>query len=109
MGLKLDFYNIIKGPVLSNKAYLINKHKDRIMLLVDPNANKPMIKQAVETIFNVKVKRVNTESRKGKARLSRRKVFTGKTKKIAFITLQPGYSLDLFNQTSAITPAENKE
>jgi len=61
----MNAYDIIKRPLLSEKTYATIPEK-RYTFVVDMNANKIEIKQAVEGIFKVKVKRVNTLIVKGK-------------------------------------------
>ena len=61
----MNVYDIIKRPLLSEKTYATIPEK-RYTFVVDMNANKIAIKQAVEEIFKVKVKRVNTLIVKGK-------------------------------------------
>lgn len=58
-------YDIIKKPLLSEKSYATISDK-KYTFIVDLNANKVQIKQAVEEIFKVKVKQVNTLIVKGK-------------------------------------------
>ncbi len=58
-------YDIIKKPLLSEKSYAGISDK-RYTFVVDKDANKIQIKQAVEEIFKVKVKQVNTLTVKGK-------------------------------------------
>lgn len=105
MALKLDKYNIIKGPIISDKAYKLNRGLNQLVLEVHPEANKILVKQALEKLFNVKVKKVrmliskytvgNRIQKRYKARPSVKK------EKRAFITLAEGYSLDLFEQMGA--------
>jgi len=61
----MNAYDIIKRPLLSEKSYATIPEK-RYTFVVDLDANKIEIKQAVEEIFKVKVKRVNTLIVKGK-------------------------------------------
>ncbi|MCA9769995.1 50S ribosomal protein L23 [Candidatus Dependentiae bacterium] len=98
--MDLSIYNVIIGPVISDKAYRLNKKLEQLVLKVHPKANKPLVKTAIERLFNVKVQKVNVSVDKGKNRRSRRKIITGKTVKKAFVTLKEGYTLDLFNQAS---------
>ncbi len=92
--MKLDAYDVILAPVITEKATLASE-ANQIVFDVARNATKIDIKQAVEKLFNVKVKAVNTLVRKGK-----RKVFKGvrgqqKTVKKAFVTLEEGHSIDV--------------
>jgi large subunit ribosomal protein L23 len=118
MALKLTLYDIIKGPVLTDKTYKQYKNLNTLALNVHPEANKVQIAQAIERLFNVKVKKVRTSIRKGKIRTLRAKRTTTQDprRKRAFITLAEGYSLDLLGQgvvqeggsAQAATPQENK-
>ena len=61
----MSAYDIIKKPLLSEKSYATISDK-KYTFIVDLNANKVQIKQAIEEIFKVKVKQVNTLIVKGK-------------------------------------------
>ena len=63
----MNAYDIIKRPLLSEKSYATIPEK-KYTFIVDINANKIQIKQAVEQIFKVKVKQVNTLIVKGKVK-----------------------------------------
>lgn len=89
-----DPRDVIIAPVVSEKSYgLIDQGK--YTFLVDPRSNKTEIKQAIETIFRVKVSSVNTLNRIGKT--NRTKFGTGKRKdtKRAIVTLKSG-TIDIF-------------
>ena len=93
--LNKDPRDVIIAPVVSEKSYgLIDQGK--YTFLVDPRSNKSEIKQAIETIFGVKVSSVNTLNRIGKTR--RTKFGTGKRKdtKRAIVTLKSG-TIDIFS------------
>ena len=68
---KLKHYDVILSPVITEKATQVSE-ANQVIFKVAPGANKTDIKAAVESLFNVKVKAVNTLVRKGK-----RKVFRG--------------------------------
>lgn len=99
--MDLNIYQIVLGPVVSDKAYKLNQNLKKLVVRVHPKANKPMIVNALEKLFNVKVKTIRTVIRKGKNKMVRRRVVTGPTEKKAIVTLQDGYSLDFLNQTGA--------
>jgi large subunit ribosomal protein L23 len=103
MALKLTAFDIIQGPVLTDKSYKLYKTANTLVLRVHPQANKPQIAQVVEQLFNVKVKDVRTMVRKGKKKSVRgtRLVTTDPKQKKAYVTLAAGYSVDLFGQGSA--------
>lgn len=98
--MDINIHDVIRGPVISEKAYKINKQLKRLVLKVHPDANKSLIKKAVERLFDVHVDKVNTITRQGKQRMSRRQVIVGKLTKKAIVTLKKGYSVDLFNQAN---------
>lgn len=90
-----DPRDIILAPVVSEKSYgLIDEGK--YTFLVDTRANKTEIKAAVESIFNVKVARVNTLNRQGKALRTRNGLGKRKDTKRAIVTLKDG-SIDIFS------------
>ena len=88
--------DIIIEPVVSEKAYdgidLLNAYT----FIVDPRANKTEIRIAVEEIFDVKVKKVNTINRRGKKRRYGYKVGRQPDRKRAIVTLADGDSIDIF-------------
>lgn len=105
--MDLSIYDIIIGPVISDKAYKLNQRFKKLALKVHPAANKPMVKEALEKLFNVKVDKVNIVARMGKNKKVRGRAVTGKYSKRAIITLADGYSLDLMDQSgSHVVPAE---
>lgn len=101
MALKLSVYQIIKGPVISDKAYNLNQRLKKLVIEVHPQATKIEIKQALERLFQVKVEKVNTLRRKGKVRRVKRILHSQATEKRVMVTLKEGYSLDLFDQSSS--------
>lgn len=88
--------DVIIEPVVSEKAYdgidLLNAYT----FLVDKRANKTEIRLAVEEIFEVKVRKVNTINRKGKKRRYGYKVGKRPDTKRAVVTLADGDSIDIF-------------
>jgi len=87
--------DVILRPIVSEKSYnLIDEGK--YTFEVDPRSNKTEIKQAVESIFKVKVSSVNTMNRVGKERKTRFGIGKRKDTKRAIITLKSG-TIDLFS------------
>jgi large subunit ribosomal protein L23 len=91
---KERFYNIIRGPAITEKATLVSD-KNQIVFNVAPRATKPQIKAAVEGLFGVKVKAVNTLVRKGKSRRFRGIPTILSDVKKAYVTLEEGQRLDV--------------
>ena len=107
--MDLTIYDVIVGPVITEKAYELNKNLKQLVLKVHPHANKPLVKEALEKLFDVKVKSVNISIRKGKKRKVSRRVVEGALTKKAFVTLAEGYSLDLLDQAGTnVISQENK-
>ena len=96
--MDLNVFEIIKGPVLSEKATLLNQKLNKLVLKVHPQANKMQIKEALQRLFSVKVEKVNTLNRPGKSRRVRRMIVQGSTTKRVIVTLKEGYTIDLFGQ-----------
>ena len=89
-------YDIILAPVVSEKSYDLIEHHNTYTFEVDPRANKEQIRHAVETVFDVKVVRVNTMNRKGKTKRTGYKLGKRKDVKRAVVTLADGDTIDLF-------------
>ena len=92
--LDKDPRDVLLAPVVSEKSYGL-LDEGAYTFVVDPRANKTEIRIAVERVFGVKVKSVNTLNRKGKTRRTR--FGTGKRKdtKRAIVALKSG-SIDIF-------------
>lgn len=105
--MDLSIYDIIQGPVISDKAYKLNKSFKKLVLKVHPHSNKTLIKEALERLFSVKVDKVSIVVRKGKNKRLKGRSFKGNLEKKAIISLAPGYSLDLLDQGGGqVVPAE---
>ena len=87
-------HDVLLAPVVSEKSYAL-LDEGKYTFLVHPESNKTEIKIAVEKIFNVKVKSVNTINRKGKTRRTRAGIGKRKDTKRAIITLSEG-TIDIF-------------
>ena len=87
-------YDVILSPVITEKSTLVSEH-NQVVFNIAKTATKDEVKQAVESLFGVKVKAVNTVVSKGKVK--RFRGITGKridTKK-AYVTLEEGETLDV--------------
>ena len=88
------YLEIIKAPVITEKSQM-DKANGKYTFKVDPKANKIEIKQAIEKIFNVKVKSIRTINVKPKKRrVGRYTGMTNRSKK-AIVTLKEGQTIDL--------------
>jgi large subunit ribosomal protein L23 len=88
--------DVILAPVVSEKSYDLIEHQNTYTFLVDPRTNKGEIKDAVESIFGVRVLRVNTSNRKGKRKRQGYSIGRRKDTKRALVTLATGNTIDLF-------------
>ena len=87
-------YDVIVAPVVTEKATLASEH-NKVMFKVAAKATKPQIKEAVEKLFDVKVKSVNTLNRKGKRKAFRGRPGVQSDVKKAIITLEEGHRIDV--------------
>lgn len=87
-------YDVIRSPVITEKATLASE-ANQVMFNVARSATKTEIKAAVEQLFNVKVKAVNTLVRKGKKKAFRGIVSQQSDVKKAFVTLEDGHKIDV--------------
>ncbi|MFO1121094.1 MAG: 50S ribosomal protein L23 [Hyphomicrobiales bacterium] len=91
---KEHFYDVIKSPAITEKGTLVSE-SNQVVFNVARDATKPMIKKAVEGLFGVKVKAVNTLVRKGKQRRFRGQPAMLSDVKKAYVTLEEGQRLDV--------------
>jgi large subunit ribosomal protein L23 len=87
-------YDVIIAPVITEKATLASEH-NQVIFKVAGAATKPQIKEAVEKLFDVKVKSVNTLVRKGKFKSSRGFAGVQSDVKKAIVTLEEGHRIDV--------------
>ena len=87
-------YDVILSPIITEKATNASE-RNQVMFRVAPHATKPQIKEAVEKLFDVKVKRVNTHIRWGKVKAFKGTVGRQSSVKRAVITLEEGHTIDV--------------
>ena len=87
-------YDVIVAPHITEKATLLSEF-NAVVFKVANGASKPQIKEAVEAIFGVKVKAVNTVVTKGKAKKFRGRAGERSDKKKAYVTLEEGNTIDV--------------
>jgi large subunit ribosomal protein L23 len=87
-------YDTILAPVITEKATLLSE-QNKVVFRVPLTATKKDIKEAVESLFNVKVGAVNTIVRKGKTKNFRGTPVMRSDHKNAVVTLLDGYSIDV--------------
>jgi large subunit ribosomal protein L23 len=94
MSNQAKLFTIIRAPLISEKALKVADNHRQFVFLVAKTANKPLIKQAVEYLFSVKVKKVNVLNVKGKRKQFARRPFKRKNWKKAYVVLEPGYDIN---------------
>ncbi len=87
-------YEVVRRPVVTEKSTLGSEH-NQVTFVVPLDATKPEIKAAIEEIFKVKVKAVNTLRSKGKTKRFRGQKGKRSDVKKAFVTLIEGHSIDV--------------
>ena len=87
-------YDVIVAPVVTEKATVASEH-NKVVFRVAAKATKPQIKEAVEKLFDVKVKSVNTLVRKGKTKVFRGNFGSQSDVKRAVVTLEEGHRIDV--------------
>ncbi|MCT7375101.1 50S ribosomal protein L23 [Chelativorans salis] len=90
----LRHYDVIVSPAVTEKSTMASEN-NQVVFNVARKATKPEIKAAVEALFNVKVKGVNTLVRKGKVKRFRGTIGRQSDVKKAVVTLAEGHSIDI--------------
>ena len=94
MSSKAEQYDVIRQPIITEKATMASE-SNAVVFEVAIEANKPQIKEAVESLFNVKVKAVNTSITKGKVKRFKGQLGKRKDVKKAYVTLEEGNTIDV--------------
>lgn len=94
MTVKAELYDVIRKPIITEKSTMASE-QNAVVFEVAIDASKPQIKEAVETLFNVKVKAVNTAVTKGKVKKFRGTTGRRKDVKKAYVTLEEGNAIDV--------------
>ncbi|HMO07624.1 MAG TPA: 50S ribosomal protein L23 [Paracoccaceae bacterium] len=94
MTAKPEHYDLIRKPIITEKATMASEH-GAVVFQVAMDATKPAIKEAVEAVFGVKVKAVNTVVAKGKVKRFRGRPGERSDRKKAYVTLEEGNTIDV--------------
>jgi large subunit ribosomal protein L23 len=92
--IDLRHYDVIVSPIITEKATIASEN-NQVVFRVAKDASKPEIKAAVEALFGVKVKAVNTLIRKGKVKRFKGTIGRQIDVKKAIVTLAEGSSIDV--------------
>jgi large subunit ribosomal protein L23 len=87
-------YDVIIAPLITEKSTMASE-RNQVIFKVASKATKPQIKEAVEKLFDVKVKAVNTLVRKGKFKAFRGRPGQQSDLKKAIVTLEEGHRIDV--------------
>ncbi|CAN0201484.1 MAG: 50S ribosomal protein L23 [Mameliella sp.] len=94
MSAKAEHYDVIRKPIITEKSTMASEN-GAVVFEVAIDAAKPQIKEAVEALFGVKVKAVNTTITKGKQKRFRGTMGRRKDVKKAYVTLEEGNTIDV--------------
>ncbi len=94
MSAKAEHYDVIRKPIITEKSTMASEN-GAVVFEVAIDANKPQIREAVEILFGVKVKAVNTTITKGKTKRFRGQLGKRKDVKKAYVTLEEGNTIDV--------------
>ncbi len=95
-GPVLEPYQVVIRPLITEKATHISERYNAYTFEVNPLASKSEIKDAIETLFNVKVADVRTQNRRGKPRRYRAKAGRMRNWKKAIVTLREEFRIDFY-------------
>jgi large subunit ribosomal protein L23 len=91
---KERMYNVILSPLITEKSTMGGEY-NQVTFRVAKDATKPEVKAAVEALFDVKVKAVNTLNQKGKIKRFKGRVGKRNDVKKAVVTLEEGQMIDV--------------
>ena len=94
MSAKPEHYDVIRKPIITEKTTMASEN-GAVVFELAIDSNKPSIKEAVESLFDVKVKAVNTTITKGKSKRFRGMLGKRRDVKKAYVTLEEGNTIDV--------------
>ncbi|MCT4611090.1 MAG: 50S ribosomal protein L23 [Pelagimonas sp.] len=94
MSANAQHYDVIRKPIITEKSTMASEN-GAVVFEVAIDSTKPQIKEAVEALFGVKVKAVNTNITKGKVKRFRGTIGKRKDVKKAYVTLEEGNTIDV--------------
>ncbi len=92
----MDLHTVLRRPILTEKSTRSIEQGNAYVFEVAISANKLQVKQAIEALFDVKVRKVNVRRRRGKLKRTGRSLGYTKARKEAIVTLRPGDKLDVY-------------
>jgi len=88
-------YQILLEPVITEKSSLAGSQANGVVFLVDPRASKDQIKDAVQAIFKVEVRSIQTSNTQGKLKRTRGSMGRRASFKKAYVNLKEGQTIDI--------------
>lgn len=92
----MELHTVLRRPILTEKTTRGMEQQGAYVFEVDGGANKVIVRRAIESIFDVKVAKVNIRNRKGKLKRTGRSVGYTKDHKEAIVTLRAGHKIDIY-------------
>jgi large subunit ribosomal protein L23 len=92
-------YQVLLAPYVSEKSTRVAEKHKQFVFRVRHDATKPVIKQAVEKMFNVKVDEVKVLNIKGKYKMFGRRIGRRSDARKAYVRLKPGYDIDFLTKS----------
>lgn len=105
--MELNIYDIIKKPIITSRSVELFRKLGKITFEVSRDANKIVIKNAVEKIWNVKVADICVIKVPGKIKSFARKEFETPGRKKAIVTLKKGYKIDIPGMLETVGATES--
>jgi len=93
--MELSIFDIIKRPLITTKSVGLYKKLGQYTFEIHTSANKLMVRDAVEKLWNVKVDKVRVINVPGKLKSFGRKEYESSDKKKAIVTLKKGYKVEI--------------
>lgn len=94
-----SLYDVLRRPIITEKSNYQSSALNQYAFEVDLDATKSEVKDAVQTLFEVRVRKVNImvmPAKRGRRGMSRRVVTRRPMYKKALVTLEPGETIDIF-------------
>ena len=107
--MELTIYNIIKRPLITTKSVGLYKKLGLYTFEVHKSANKVMIREAVQKLWNVEVEKVRVVTVPGKLKSFNRKQFESQPRKKALVTLKSGFKIDLPGMFETMASSQQQE
>lgn len=106
--MELSAFDIVKKAVITSKSIDLFKRLGQVTFEVHREANKVMVKDAIEKLWDVKVENVRVMNSAGKNKIFARKAFSTSPKKKAIVTLKKGYKIDIPGMFESMGSAESE-